>query len=289
MRPSRGWTTFASRWIVATTYVRGSRPRRASTCERSRAIGANVIARVGHDVADDLDPAGHALVSRIAARALVGAEAAARRASRPRCGSAPRASTSRRSACPPRRARADAGLRARAGARRASSSCRRRRARRRALRAERCRDPGLHRRDVAGARVQAVGGLCQAQLLEEHLRQLAVVVLPRVDDDLVDSALAQGDRQRPRLDELRAVADDGEHLHGVIVHERENPHGQRVPVVQSAVLLTDMLTRVVEDARQGVCGRRARRHRANACRSGPLCGQTRVRAPLVSFPGARRP
>ena len=60
----------------------------------------------------------------------------------------------------------------------------------------------------------------QAELLEEDLRQLAVVVLPRVDDDLLDPALPQRHGQRRRLDELRPVSDDGEHLHGGYIGPR---------------------------------------------------------------------
>jgi hypothetical protein len=39
-------------------------------------------------------------------------------------------------------------------------------------------------------------------------------VLAGVDDDLVDPAPAEGYRERPGLDELRPVPDDGEDLHG---------------------------------------------------------------------------
>ena len=41
-----------------------------------------------------------------------------------------------------------------------------------------------------------------------------VVVLARVHDDLVDSLVAKGERERGALDELRPVADDGDELHG---------------------------------------------------------------------------
>ena len=91
--------------------------------------------------------------------------------------------------------------------------------------------PGQHRVDVARVRLQPVGGLGQPELLEEHVRELAVVVLARVDDDLLDAGLAQRDRQRTRLDELRAVADDGEHLHGVSVGRRSREGG--VPLLES--------------------------------------------------------
>jgi len=57
----------------------------------------------------------------------------------------------------------------------------------------------------------AKGG--EAELVEEHLRELAVVVLPGVDDDLLDPALAERDRGGPRLHELRPVPDDGDDFH----------------------------------------------------------------------------
>ena len=53
----------------------GSTPKRAETPERSRAIGAEPEARVGHHVADDLDAPGDALGdASVSARALVRAE-----------------------------------------------------------------------------------------------------------------------------------------------------------------------------------------------------------------------
>jgi len=41
-------------------------------------------------------------------------------------------------------------------------------------------------------------------------------VLPRVDDDLLDTGLAKRRGQRGRLDELGAVADDGEDAHDAL-------------------------------------------------------------------------
>ena len=80
-----------------------------------------------------------------------------------------------------------------------------------------CRHDGADRRrqrvDVRGAEVEPVGGLRQAELVEEDLRELVVPVLPRVDDHLVDPRRAQRLGERRRLDELRPVADDGEDLH----------------------------------------------------------------------------
>jgi hypothetical protein len=54
----------------------------------------------------------------------------------------------------------------------------------------------------------------KAELVEEDLRELWVVVLPGVSNDLLDIALAQRDRNGAGLDELRPVADDGQDLHG---------------------------------------------------------------------------
>ena len=54
----------------------------------------------------------------------------------------------------------------------------------------------------------------QLELLEKDVRELGVVVLPRVGDDLLDLTLAQRGRHGPGLDELWPVADDGQDLHG---------------------------------------------------------------------------
>jgi hypothetical protein len=63
-------------------------------------------------------------------------------------------------------------------------------------------------RDVrAAAGIQLTGRRRDAQLFEEDARELVVVVLAGVDDELV-TVLAQAARDRSRLDELRAVADD---------------------------------------------------------------------------------
>ena len=63
------------------------------------------------------------------------------------------------------------------------------------------------RRVGAATGVQLTRGRRDAELLEEDLRELVVVVLPGVDDHLIGD-LAQPARDRGRLDELRAVADD---------------------------------------------------------------------------------
>ena len=60
---------------------------------------------------------------------------------------------------------------------------------------------------MPAAGVQLALGRRDAELLEEDLRQLVVVVLAGVDDDLVGQ-LAQPAGHRSRLDELRAIADD---------------------------------------------------------------------------------
>ena len=55
--------------------------------------------------------------------------------------------------------------------------------------------------------------LVEPELVDEHLGELLVPVLARMDDDLVDPGLAERDRERRGLDELRAVPDDREHAH----------------------------------------------------------------------------
>ena len=53
----------------------------------------------------------------------------------------------------------------------------------------------------------------QFKLVEEDLRELGVVVLPGVQHDLLDSALAERLGDRPGLDELRAISDHRQHFH----------------------------------------------------------------------------
>ena len=50
---------------------------------------------------------------------------------------------------------------------------------------------GRHRARVGGAQVEPVARLGEAELVEEDLRELAVVVLPRVQHDLVDPRLPE--------------------------------------------------------------------------------------------------
>lgn len=79
-------------------------------------------------------------------------------------------------------------------------------------------DPREHPRRLLRVRPRAglepVGGRREPELVEEDLRELPVVVLAGVQHDLVDACVAQRDGDRPGLDELGAVAHDGEHAHG---------------------------------------------------------------------------
>ena len=74
-----------------------------------------------------------------------------------------------------------------------------------------------HPRGLLGVRARAGAQLAirrgNAELVEEDLRQLVVVVLARVHDQLL-VVLAQEPRHRGGLYELRAVADDREDSHG---------------------------------------------------------------------------
>jgi hypothetical protein len=81
---------------------------------------------------------------------------------------------------------------------------------------------------IAGSIASGSAVLVQPELLEEHLGELAVVVLARVDDDLVDTAFAEGDGQRPGLDELRPVSDDGERFHRGYTTQPPGPLAQLV-------------------------------------------------------------
>ena len=79
---------------------------------------------------------------------------------------------------------------------------------------------GEHARGLLGVR-PACRGRARARAAgrpssrEEHRRQLVVVVLAGVDEQLL-VALAQRARHRRRLDELRPVPDDGDDLHPAI-------------------------------------------------------------------------
>src|SRR6476619_1389047 len=71
-------------------------------------------------------------------------------------------------------------------------------------------DARPHRGRLSRVEVEPVIGLWEAELVEEDLGELTVVVLPRVEHDLVDPALAQSDRQGGGFDELRPASDDRE-------------------------------------------------------------------------------
>ena len=76
--------------------------------------------------------------------------------------------------------------------------------------------PGQHPGRLLGVAARAgfepVRGWSKPKLVEEHLRQLPVVVLARVQHHLLRPP---GERERDRagLDELRPVSDDGQDLH----------------------------------------------------------------------------
>jgi hypothetical protein len=57
-----------------------------------------------------------------------------------------------------------------------------------------------------------VFGRLEAELVEEDLREIVVVVLPRVQDDLL-GPVSHCERKGSRLYELRTVADDGKDSH----------------------------------------------------------------------------
>ena len=63
------------------------------------------------------------------------------------------------------------------------------------------------------ARLEPVARRCKLELLEEDGRKLRVVMLARVQHDLVHPALAEREGERGRLDELRPVADNGKDSH----------------------------------------------------------------------------
>ncbi len=206
MRRSRSGRTFASRWTVATTYGPGASRRRHALARDRR----EAERRVGHHVADDLDPAGHALGPQRRARALVRAEEERRQ---PVDLDPGRSSGIDRS---PLRSPAStcaigtpAAAAARAPARVEFVSPRTRTSPGRSA-SMTARIGAVIAVDVGGAQVEPVRGLREPELVEEDLGELVVPVLARVDDDLLDPGLAQGHAERRGLDELRPVADDGE-------------------------------------------------------------------------------
>ena len=175
--------------------------------------GREAEGRVGHHVADHLDTPGGALVSQRRRRSLVRAEEERREP----VDLDPRALLRHRQVPAPQ-ARLD--VRERDAGRHRGPGARERRVRvpedehdvrrlGREHRGDRRRQPV----DVCRAEVEPMGRLVQPELVDEDLRQLVVPVLPRVHDDLVDRRLSERHGERRRLDELRAVADDGEHAH----------------------------------------------------------------------------
>ena len=77
----------------------------------------------------------------------------------------------------------------------------------------RVEDAWAHRLGIRGLQPEPVIGVGEPELVEEDLRELVIVVLPGVKNDFLDTRVAQRNRQRRRLDELRPVSNDGEHAH----------------------------------------------------------------------------
>ena len=156
-------------------------------------------ARVGHHVADDVDPAADSLAEQRLARALVGAEEELRPRRRPRSGCAPPASRGRRCGARPRRARPGRRRRPPPRSRRASSSCRRRRASSRAAPARsppRSPAASSRRRRCAGRAGSAARG--SSELLVEDVGEVRIPVLPGVEADLLDAGVARARRRAGR-------------------------------------------------------------------------------------------
>ena len=180
MRPSRGCSTFAWRWIVATTYERGS----WGTGNAARASGAEEPARVGHDVADDVDSAENAFVLEYLLGAIVRAEQEPREA----VGLDPRVLLGHRQ-IPAPQSRFDVCKRDRSVS--GGARARERRVRVavdedeiRRLGGDPLRDRRLHSGDVRRVEVEAVPRLGEPELVEEHLGHDVEPVLPGMQDDL---------------------------------------------------------------------------------------------------------
>ena len=170
-------------------------------------------ARVGHDVADDVDPAQHSFRLERALRPVVGAEQEPGEA----VGLDPVVLLRHREV-----ATSQPGLDVRERDRRICRGLRAGERRVRVavdeddvgrLRGDPLGDRGLHPRRVRGVQIEAIARLGESELVEEDLRHDVVPVLARVEHDLVDPRFAQCSGERRCLDELRAVADDGEDLH----------------------------------------------------------------------------
>ena len=181
----------------------------------SRGEGSELERRVEHHVADDFAPARDALGRERLRRVLVRGEE--NRGQLVDLDAVPFLGHRQVTAAEPRLdvSLADSGVvgRERAGQRRVRVAEDEHDVR--ALGADRFADPGPHRRRVGGVQIEPVARLREPQLVEEDLRQLGIVVLPRMQDDLVDSVITKRNGERRRLDKLRAVSDDRENLQGV--------------------------------------------------------------------------
>jgi hypothetical protein len=75
------------------------------------------------------------------------------------------------------------------------------------------RDRRPHRLGVGGVEIEPVARLRQRELRVEDVGECGIPVLAGVETDLFDPGLAERGRDGTGLDELRAVADDGEDFH----------------------------------------------------------------------------
>ena len=173
-RRRRSGSVFAARWIVNSAYDVGAI---RETLARER---HEQVERVAHDVADDLDPAGGAFRDEDRARPVVRRQ---QQLGEPvDLDPVPFLRHRQVAAAQPgldvsdRHAGGDTG--ARAGQRRVRVAVDERPVW--ALLLERMGDPRLHRVRVRGVEVEPVRGLREPELVEEHLRQLRVVVLAGV-------------------------------------------------------------------------------------------------------------
>jgi hypothetical protein len=188
IRCRRSGRTFASRWTVATAYAAGGEVERGQDRRAFARDRREPEARVRHHVADDLGPAAHALAAEDVARALVRCEQ-----ERGDPVDLHPVVLLRHRQVPASQPGLDVGDRGVAGRPRP-------RQRRvgvavdehvvRPLGPDDRRDPCAHPLDVGRVEIERVGRRWQVELVEEHLRELAVVVLTRVDDDLLDATVA---------------------------------------------------------------------------------------------------
>ena len=78
--------------------------------------------------------------------------------------------------------------------------------------------------------------LGEPELVDEDLGELVVPVLAGMDDDLLDPRVAKRLGQGRRLDELRAVADDGEDAHAPSVERRASSPSPPLPIPTSRLV-----------------------------------------------------